>query len=152
MQDTAVKLKDTPEAEWPAGWRRLPGGRPFSDAAARMSDTMNLHAVAKSKGWAVFALADGKGDNTPYETYEDALRSARWNRDRYLYLQIPAGGVNDPAEMQGCLDYARTLHDMGARLPDPRDFHAPDRDFPYHQPPVLRGDWMRQIRELARKR
>jgi len=127
------------------------GQRPYTDDARRMADAMNLHAVAKSKGWAVFALADGRSDNTAYETYDDALRSKRWNRDRYLYLQIPAGGVNDPAEMQGCLDYARALHKMGGRLPDPRDFHAPDRDFPYHQPPVMRVDWARQIRELAKK-
>lgn len=151
MQTTAAQLKDTPEAEWPPGWRRHPGGRPYSDAAARMADVMNLHAIVKARGWAVFALADSKSDNTAYETYDDALRSTRWNRDRYLYLQIPAGGVNDPAEMQGCLDYARVLHDMGGRLPDPRDFHAPDRDFPYHQPPALRGDWMRQIRALAKR-
>lgn len=151
MQATAIALVKVPEAEWPPGWRRLPGGRPFSDAAARMTDVMNLHAIAKAKGWAVFALADGRSDNTAYETYDGALRSTRWDRDRFLYLEIPAGGVNDPAEMQGCLDYARTLHDMGARMPDPRDFDATDRDFPYHQPPALRGDWTRQIRDLLRK-
>lgn len=151
MQDTAISLLKTPAAELPPGWRKGPGGRPYSDAAARMADTMNLHAVAKSRGWAVFALSDGRSDNVPYGTYDDALKSTRWDRDRYLYLQIPMGGVNDPAEMQGCLDYARTLHDMGYRLPDPRDFQAPDRHFPVHQPPAMRGDWMRQIRELARR-
>ena len=62
----------------------------------------------------------------------------------------PPGGVNDPAEMQACLDYARALHKAGYRLPDPRDFHAPDRGFPVHQPPVMRTDWARQIRELAK--
>lgn len=148
---TAIELVKVPEAEWPPGWRRGPGGRPYEDAAARMADTMNLHAVAKSRGWAVFALADGKSDNVPYPDYGDALKSTRWDRDRYVYLQIPMGGVSDPAEMQGVLDYARTLHDMGARMPDPRDFHAGDRHFPYHQPPVLRGDWAQQIRNLTRK-
>jgi hypothetical protein len=151
LHDTAVRLKSVPVDDWPPGWRCLPGGRPYSDDAARMADTMNLHAVARSSGWAVFALADGRSDNIPYETYDDALRSTKWNRDRFLYLQIPAGGVNDPAEMQGCLDYARTLHDMGARLPDPRDTCAGDRDFPYHQPPLMRVDWSRQIRELLRR-
>ena len=58
--------------------------------------------------------------------------------------------MNDPAEMQACLDYARALHKAGYRLPDPRDFHAPDRGFPVHQPPVMRVDWARQIRELAK--
>lgn len=140
----------TTATELPPGYRMGPGGRPYSDAAARMADTMNLHSVAKSRGWAVFALADGRSDNTAYEDYGAALRSTGWDRDRYLYLQIPMGGVNDPAEMQACLDYARTLHDMGARLPDPRDFHAGDRDFPYHAPPVMRVDWARQIRNLTR--
>lgn len=152
MTTTAIELMKTPEADWPAGWRRGPGGRPFEDAAQRMTDAMNLHAVAHSRGWAVFAMADGRSDNTAYESLDDAYRSKGWNRDRYLYLQIPMGGVSDPAEMQGCLDYARGLHDMGARLPDPRDFHAADRDFPYHAPPVLRSDWGRQIRELTAKR
>ena len=113
---------------------------------------MNLHAVAKSRGWAVFALADGRSpDNTAYEDIGDAYRAMKWDRDRYLYLQIPAGGVNDPAEMQACLDYARALYKAGYRLPDPREFNAPDRGFPVHQPPVMRADWTRQIRELAKR-
>jgi hypothetical protein len=131
---------------------QLPSGRPYSDAARRMADTMNLHAVAKSRGWAVFALADGTSDLVVYESRDDAYLAKRWDRDRYLYLQIPAGGVNDPAEMQGCLDYARALHTAGARLPDPRDFNAGDRDFPYHEPPVMKSDWSRQITALAAKR
>ena len=139
--------------ELPPGYRMGPGGRPYSDAAARMTDVMNLHAIARSRGWAVFALADGRSpDMTPYEDIGDAYRAMKWDRDRYLYLQIQAGGVPDPAEMQAVLDYARTLHDMGARMPDPRDFNATDRDFPYHQPPVLRGDWAQQIRNLTKKR
>src|SRR6202034_1570107 len=99
LQTTAIQLMQVPESEWPAGWRRGPGGRPYSDAAARMTDTMNLHAVVKSRGWAVFALADGKTDGMPYATREDALMAMRWDRDRYLYLQIPMGGVPDPSEM-----------------------------------------------------
>ena len=82
---------------------------------------------------------------------ERVLRLQRFDRDRFLYLQIPMGGVNDPAEMQACLDYARTLHDMGGRMPDPRDFNAADRDFPYHAQPLMRVDWDRQIRDLLRK-
>lgn len=126
--------------------------RPYTDAARRMADTMNLHAVCKSRGFAIFALADGRSpDNGVYEDVGEAYRAMKWDRDNYLYLQIPAGGVGDPAEMQGCLDYARTLHALGHRLPDPRDFHAPDRGFPVHQPPLLRGDWAAQIRNLVRK-
>lgn len=143
MQDALAQL--------PPGYRLGPGGRPYSDAAARMADTMNLHAIARSRGWAVFALADGRSDNVPYETRDDAVRSVLWDRDRYLFLQILSGGVNDPAEMQGCLDYARMLQQLGARLPDPRDFHAPDHDFPYHQAPLMRRDWLPQIRNLKGK-
>lgn len=128
------------------------GKRPYTDDARRMADTMNMHALAGSKGqWAVFALADGKSDQTAYPVLDDAHRSTRWRRDDYLYLEIPASGCPDPAEMQGCLDYARALHKAGYRLPDPRDFHAPDRNFPVHQPPVMRRDWARQIRELAKR-
>jgi hypothetical protein len=129
----------------------LQGTRPYTDDARRMADCMNLHAVAKAKGWAVFALADGRSDNIPYEDLDAAHRSQKWDRDNFLYLQIPAGGVNDPAEMQACLDYGRALHKAGYRLPDPRDFNSPDRAFPVHQPPVMKSDWARQIRELARK-
>ena len=128
----------------------LTSGRPYTDDARRMSDVMNLHAVAKSTGWAVFALADGRSDNTAYETLDEAHKAKRWDRDNFLYLQIPAGGVNDPAEMQACLDYARALHKAGYRLPDPREFNSLDRDFPVHQPPVMRRDWAQQIRNLTR--
>lgn len=122
------------------------------DAAKRMADVMNLHAVGKARGWAAFALADGRSDNVPYESREDAVRHHKWDRDNFLYLEIPRGGVNDPIEMVACLHYARQLHKGGYRLPDPRDFHAPDRDFPVHQPPVLSGDWTRQIKNLTKKR
>jgi hypothetical protein len=127
-------------------------GRPYTDDARRMADTMNLHAVCKSRGFAVFALADGRSPTTDaFETRDDALRSTRWDRDNYLYLEIPAGGVLDPAEMQGCLDYARALHKAGYRLPDPREFNSADREFPVHTPPVMRTDWSRQIRNLAKR-
>ncbi len=95
-------------------------GRAYTDDARRMADTMNLHAVAGSRGWAIFALADGRSpDMTPYEDIGDAHRAMRWDRDNYLYLEIPRGGVNDPAEMQAVLNYARALHKAGYRLPDP---------------------------------
>jgi hypothetical protein len=126
-------------------------GRSYTDDARRMADVMNLHAVCKSRGWAVFALANGTSDNVAYETREEAVMAKRWDRDNFLYLQIPAGGVNDPAEMQACLDYARALHKAGYRLPDPRELNSADREFPVHQPPVMRTDWARQIRNLAKK-
>lgn len=129
----------------------VPSGRPYTDAARRMTDAMNLHAVCRSRGIAVFALADGSTDNVAYETRDEAVRAKRWDRDNFLYLEIPAGGVSDPAEMQGCLDYARTLHAHGCRLPDPGEFRNGARDFPFHAPPVMRSDWATQIRNLTRK-
>src|SRR5271154_6184950 len=127
-------------------------GRPYTDDARRMADTMNLHAVMKARGWAIFALADGRSpDNVAYEDIGEAHRAMKWDRDNYLYLEIPAGGVGDPAELQAVLNYARALHKAGYRLPDPRAFPAPDRGFPVHQPPLMKVDWARQIRELTRK-
>ena len=131
----------------------MPITKPISDDARRIADAMNLHAVARSKGWVVFALADGRSpdNNTPYENISDAYRAMKWDRDRYIYLEIQAGGVIDSV-IQGYLDYARMLHDAGARMPDPRDWDATDRDFPYHTPPLMRSDWSRQINELVNKR
>ena len=146
----SVLLRDLPETDWPPGWHRSPGGKPYEDAAARMADTMSLHAIVRARGWAVFALADGRSDNVPYETLDDAYRAKKHDRDRFAYLEISASHC-DPVIMQGFLDYARMLHDAGGRMPDPRDFNATDRHFPYHAPPLMRVDWNRQIRDLLRR-
>lgn len=150
MPQMSVELQKIPQDDWPPGWHCAPGGKPYEDAAARMADAMSLHAVARSKGWAVFALADGRSDNTPYETLDDAYRSTKHDRDRYAYLEISPNHC-DPVIMQAFLDYARMLHDAGGRMPDPRDFRAGDYNFPYHAPPLMRVDWSRQIRDLLRK-
>jgi hypothetical protein len=127
--------------------------KPISDAARRIADSMNLHAVAKSKGYAVFSLQDGRSpdNNTPYENLGDAYRIMKWDRDNYIYLEIQSGGVVDEI-IQAYLDYARMLRDNGGRMPDPRDFNAPDKDFPYHTPPLLQADWQKQISELVKRK
>ena len=82
----------------------MPGtlsGRTYTDDARRMADMMNLHAIVKSKGWAVFALADGRSDGIPYDDISDAYRAKKWDRDNFLYLQIPAGGVHRPGRNAG---------------------------------------------------
>jgi hypothetical protein len=124
----------------------------ISDDAKRMSYGMNMLAILGERGkWASFALADGRGDNTPYDTREDAVRHRRHDRDNYVYLLIPADGMS-PQDAQRFLDYARMLHDNGYRLPDPRDFHAGDANFPVHDRPLLKADAYAQIRELTGRR
>lgn len=91
----------------------------WPDDVLRVKDTMDLHAVAKAKGWAVFALADGTPlDNTPYPTWNDAVKAAKWDRDNYMYLEIQPDGM-PYREANAVLTYARIVHKMGHRIPDP---------------------------------
>jgi hypothetical protein len=116
----------------------------YSDAAKRMSDAMNLHAVAKSQGWASFALADGSTDLTPYSSWSEAVRFKNWDRDNYLYLEIPPDGM--PAHEAECvLKYARALHNAGYRIPGP-DFN--------HDPSVPMFSWDKKstINTLVKKK
>lgn len=101
----------------------------YSDEAKRISHVMNIHAVAKSEGWAAFKLSDGSSDNTPYPTRIDAVRAMKWDRDNYVYLEIAPDGMH-PKAAQAFLGYARWLHDQGWRLPNP-DFDY-DPTMPMH--------------------
>jgi hypothetical protein len=103
-------------------WRYVPE-QIYSDDARRIADEMTLHAIAKSTGWAVFALATGRPANhMAYPRRQDAVRDMKWDRDNYLYLEIH--GMT-PREAQAVLSYARFLHDQGWRLPDPEfDYDA----------------------------
>ena len=126
--------------------------RPYTDDARRMADTMNLHAVMKSKGWAVFALADGRSpDLTPYPDIGEAYRAMKWDRDN---LPVPSDSSLAGFTIQRKCRHAWitpvNCTTTGYRLPDPRDFNAPDRDFPVHQPPVMKRDWARQINAFTR--
>jgi hypothetical protein len=124
----------------------------YPDEVKRIVSAMTLHAVAGGSGkWVAIALADGRSDNVAYDTRDDAIRHMRWDRDRYMYLQVFADGI-PPKVAQAALQYARMLHDNGYRLPDPRDFNAPDHDFPVHAPPALKADRRAQILELTRRK
>lgn len=95
--------------------------RVASEDAKRISDEMNMHALAGSAGhWAAFKLADGTPKNhTAYETWGDAVRFAGgWDRDEVIYLQVQPDGMQ-PKEADAFLRYARFLHDAGHRLPPP---------------------------------
>jgi hypothetical protein len=92
----------------------------LADAGKRIQDEMNLHAVAGSRGFAVFALADGRPmDHVAYETWRDAVRAAKWNRDRYIFLEIQPDGMPNVREAIAALTYARIIHDLGHRIPSP---------------------------------
>ncbi len=102
---------------------RLPNGE-WPDEVKRVKDAMDLHAVAGSYGWAVFALADGRPlDNTAYPTWGAAVRAAKWNRDNYMYLEIRPDGM-PYGEAAGALGYARTVSKMGWRVPSPDSGHS----------------------------
>lgn len=118
----------------------------YSDDAKRISDEMNMHAIAGSAGkWAVFRLSDGSpADHTAYDTRRDAVASQKWDRDFRIYLHIAPDGMR-AHEAEAFLRYARALHDNGFRLPDPDDLIQPDISMP-----ILPRDRARQIRLLTK--
>lgn len=114
----------------------------YSDAARRIADEMNLHAVAKSEGWAVFHLSDGRPfDHTPYRRRVEAVKATGWDRDRFLYLEIQPDGM-PLKEADAVLRFARMLHDSGFRIPSPEFEFDPTM-------PLLRRDRLATIRHLA---
>jgi hypothetical protein len=126
----------------------------YTDDARRISEAMNLHALAKSRGWVCFALADGTSPdgNTVYDTYKEAVLFRRWDRDNFIYLQLQPDGMAEH-DAQRFLDYQRMLHANGYRMPDPGDFNAADAGEPMLHRPLLKSDALAQIRELTgRKR
>lgn len=89
------------------------------DELKRIQDEMNMHAVSGASGYAVFAIADGVPmDHTPYETYRDALKAMRWNRERYFVIEIQPDGMN-AREAAAVLGYARFCHSLGGWVPAP---------------------------------
>lgn len=91
-----------------------------SDAAKRIADAMTMHTLAGSAGcWAAFRMSDGVPvDNAAHPTRESAVKAAGWDRDTTVYLEVQADGM-PPEAAQACLNFQRSLHDAGFRLPDP---------------------------------
>jgi hypothetical protein len=117
----------------------------WPDEVKRIADVMNMHALMHSQGWAVFALADGKSlDNTPYPTWSDAVKAARWDRDNYMYVEIQPDGMQFK-EAAAILHYARTMNKMGHRIPSP-DWEAGSMASSMPRTPF---DRMRMIRQLV---
>ena len=91
----------------------------WPDDVKRAKDEMDYHATVGNHGWCVLALADGKPlDHIAYETWSDAVKAAKWDRDRYIFVQIQPDGATYK-ETAAFLKYARTLYDMGYRIPSP---------------------------------
>lgn len=103
---------------------KSPEDQALEEAAKRLKDEMDLHAIAKSRGWVAFHLADGKpADHVVYERRQDAVKHMRWDRDNFLYLEIQPDGM-PLKEGIAVLTWARFVHKMGWRIPDP-EFDMP---------------------------
>lgn len=90
------------------------------DCAKRIKDELDMHAVAGARGWAVFALADGTPlDHTAYDSWNAAVRAARWDRDNYAFVEIMPDGCPSYRAAAAILHYARTLSRGGYRIPSP---------------------------------
>ena len=89
------------------------------DAAKRVRDAMDMHAVAGAFGWVAFHLADGRpADHVAYPRWQDAVTHMHGDRDHYLYLEIQPGGM-PLNEAVAVLRYARLIHSQGWRIPGP---------------------------------
>lgn len=93
-----------------------------SDAAKRIADTYNLHRIGllhDSIGkWFAASLADGRTDDTLYDSKRDAVIHQHHNEDYYTFIKIGPQGMI-PCEAEVMLKTARSLYDKGLRLADP---------------------------------
>ena len=120
----------------------LPNGE-WSDEVKRIKDEMDMHAVLGQRGFVVFALADGSPlDHGAYPTWNEAVKAAKWDRDRYFYPEIQPDGMTY-REAAAVLYYARTLYDGGYRIPNPEwtDYQASSM-------PLQPHDRKRMVRQL----
>lgn len=116
----------------------------WPDDVKRVKDAMDMHAVAGARGWVALALADGRPlDNAAYDSWNDAVKAAKWDRDRYIFLEIQPDGMSY-REAKAVLDYARTLWDAGFRIPSPDWEHGQAMSMPT-QP----ADRARMVRQLV---
>lgn len=117
--------------------------RHWPDEVKRLKYAMDTHAVAGSRGWVAFRLADGTSpdNHTVYETRVEAVRHQNWDRDNMIYLEIIPGGM-PYGEAEAVLQFARALHNAGFRIP------SPDYDFDPTMP-YQTSDRKKKIAHLA---
>ena len=98
--------------------KMLPNGT-WPDPVRRIKEEMDFHATMHERGFVAFKLEDGSPlDHTAYPTWNDAVKAAKWDRDRYAFLEIQPDGMpfNESAAV---LDFARKLYAGGYRIPSP---------------------------------
>jgi len=80
---------------------------------------MDMHALLKQRGWVAFKLEDGSAlDHACYPTWNEAVKAAKWDRDRFFYLEVQPDGM-PYKEASAVLDFARKLYAGGYRIPNP---------------------------------
>jgi hypothetical protein len=95
----------------------------YSDAAKRLSDLMNLHAVFGSTGkWVAIRLSDGGSDGVTYDTRDDAV-SHQFHESLCAYAKVLPGGMQ-LREAEEFLSAFRAVYDAGMRVHGPED-HVP---------------------------
>jgi hypothetical protein len=129
-------------------------GFPHSDAAKKVSDTLNLHWAAALAGeydsvirkWVVFSLSDGAGGMQMYDSKRDAVRHHKALDEKlFMYLCLAPGGMGVcEAELQ--LRTYRQLYDNGARFADP-DHARGGMDFINRIAAEHRVETLRRLRE-----
>lgn len=102
----AHDLQQGPLGDWP-------------DPVKRIKDEMDMHAAAHARGYVAIKLEDGSPlDHTAYPTWGEAVKAAKWDRDRYAFLEIQPDGM-PYHEAAAVLDFARKLYAGGYRVPSP---------------------------------
>lgn len=120
---------------------------PHTDAAKRLSDSVNLHYAAigfdSARHWIAVRLEDGSGGNELYDTKRDAVRH---QLDEFLCAYICLTGTPmNVCEAEIILKMHRQAYDNGFRLVDPDARHG-GRDI---IPRVALEDRRKQIRALG---
>jgi hypothetical protein len=96
-------------------------GLGHTDAAKRISDSVNLHWAAgwdaSVSKWIACTLVDGKGGEILYDTKRDAVRH---QLDEFLciYICLVPGGMSI-CEAEILIRTHRQMYDSGFRLADP---------------------------------
>lgn len=91
---------------------RCPHQGQHSDAAKRVYDAYSLHRMAAGRDaygkWMACALADGRSDNTLYDSRGDAVRHQHHNEDRYIFVPVRPGAFT-PCDAEVLLKCHRQL-------------------------------------------
>lgn len=96
------------------------GNSPYSDAARRCSDAVNLALIGQAGAagrWIAVRLSDGGSDGVLYDQKSDAVRH-QLHESLCAYIKIPPDGMT-PRLAEVFLKFNRQLYDAGMRMQDP---------------------------------